>query len=427
MPPRKPRPPARKKAARPAPKKRKAPVRKAPRRAAAPAGDLLPAAPPAPRDIPWGYVENRITAMARDPHWIFAYWEIRDEAIAEARARLGDPAAGCAIRVYDTTWRQFDGLNPNEFWNVPIGREERGRHLRVGRPGAVFHVDVGVLGAAGGFAPIARSGAVEMPRDSVSPDGRVEWSTVLRSAPVPSYRHRFAAPAGAPPPPAGVPAELDDVFRQFAVEGWSRTEWTETRMDGRVVRWIRWSGPRPAELLSGLPAGAWSRVEILLGAEGRSVRTANEERFVFGPWIVRLEALGPGGERREIERWTVRRQTVIAGGGGRVETSAILLRILGGSRTVVERSGSEERLASAVWGSEEVLRGASEWHWGGATESILSGASETLRAGATEALFGGASEARRIGTSESSWAGASETVLGGASGVFWPGASEERP
>src|SRR5690349_7335289 len=40
---------------------------------------------PMPKDIPWGYGTDRITAMPVDPLRLYAYWEVTDAAIATAR------------------------------------------------------------------------------------------------------------------------------------------------------------------------------------------------------------------------------------------------------------------------------------------------------------------------------------------------------
>ena len=50
-------------------------------------------------EFPWGYGENRITAIVRDPDSAYLYWEATDEAIAAARARLGPAGAGSRSRV----------------------------------------------------------------------------------------------------------------------------------------------------------------------------------------------------------------------------------------------------------------------------------------------------------------------------------------
>src|SRR5262249_51746364 len=39
--------------------------------------------------IPWGYGQDRVTTMVVDPEHLYVYWEVTDEAIEQARARLG--------------------------------------------------------------------------------------------------------------------------------------------------------------------------------------------------------------------------------------------------------------------------------------------------------------------------------------------------
>src|ERR1019366_8716892 len=53
-------------------------------------------------DLPWGYGENRITAIVRDPDSAYLYWEITDEGIAAARSRLGPGGdrGWCNLRIY---------------------------------------------------------------------------------------------------------------------------------------------------------------------------------------------------------------------------------------------------------------------------------------------------------------------------------------
>ena len=383
--------------------------------------DLKPAPAPTLQDIPWGYGDVRIVAMARDPHWACAYWEITDDAIAAAREKLKDAQAGLSLRIYDTTHRDFNGLNAHAHWDLGIDRGTNRYHFRVGRPGATIHIDVGVRNWHGDFVPIVRSNALEMPRDSVSPDSHVESTTIFRSGPAFTYRHRHTprpAPPAPPPLEAQYPAESEQVIQSLSGEGWTRNEWTETLMDGRVVRWIRWSGtavPEHLTILSKIGA-AYRTLEVLFSGERRVIKLeAGGEKVVYGPWRVTLEAVGPKGERRTIERWALRRRWTTEEGMIRVQTPALIRRILGGSRITVVQSGSESRLLQDQWGSELVQLGASEWRWIGASENLAAGSSETLQAGASESLYLGASETFIIGASET--LGASERG----------GSSEERP
>ena len=147
-----------------------------------------------------------------------------------------------------------------------------------------------------------------------------------------------------------------------------------------------------------------------------------------------IEGVGPKGEKRTIERWALKQRWTTEEGMIRVETPAVLTRVLGGRRVTAAQFGSESRLAAEHWGSEFLQIGASEWRWIGASENFAQGSSELLQMGASETFYMGASETQYQGSSE--WVylggseafelGASERVHGGASDHLG-GASEERP
>jgi hypothetical protein len=377
--------------------------------------DLLPAAPPVLGNIPWGYGENRVTGMARDPYWIFVYWELTDDAIARARAELEAPDAECSLRVYDTTYQLFDGTNANWSMDVAIYRPANNHYVHVGRPGSTFHVDIGVKSRDGRLATITRSGPVETPRDSISFDTRVEWMTVgAEGAPPPAYEHRFAPRHGAPTPEVWMPggSELERITQALVGAGWSRTEWAESEMGGRIVRWLRTAVPGAV------------RVEILFEGAREMIRTVDGVRTVLGPWRVTIYQVGPEGARRVIDRWTVHYSWPVGGGVARVETLPILERILSGYRVAVAASGSEARLLAESLASEALHLGASEWRWPGASELRLLGASEVLFLGASELGLRGASELSFFGASELARLRASESLALGASEAFGGGASE---
>jgi hypothetical protein len=385
--------------------------------------DLRPAGRPLLGHIPWGYGEDRVSAMARDPSWMFVYWELTDPAIERARAELGAPEAECHLRIYDTTHRLFDGFNANWFMDVPIYRPANNHYIEVGHAGAVFHVDIGVRSWDGRFAPIARSGAVEMPRESIAAESAAEWMTVMPDSEARGeYVHRWAPrPDEAPAMWAPPPEALERITQALVGEGWTRTEWAETVMGGRTVRWVRSLGPFRWE--------EWQRLggttlELRFAGERQVFRTVEGGmRMTFGPWRVTIRQTDPGGAVRVIDRWAVHYSWEVAGGTARVETAPIIQRLVRAYQ-VSQVAGSEARLLAGGLSSEVVHVGASEWRWLGASERGLLGASEMRYLGASEFGFMGASELMLIGASELLRVGASELRLGGASELRLGGASE---
>lgn len=171
-------------------------------------------------DLPWSYGEDRVTALVIDPDSAYVYWELTDEALAGARARLGPAGAHgwCNLRVYDVTGRAFDGTDASSYFDVRVERDDREHFLTLRRPGSQLIVEIGVKTSEGYFQAIVRSGRVDFPRASVSPDGSVEWKEVAPAGMPPPcvapYKSRFSGPE--PPVPGGGASAVGGRARGYA-------------------------------------------------------------------------------------------------------------------------------------------------------------------------------------------------------------------
>ncbi len=118
--------------------------------------------------LPWSYGQTRLVLLARDPYWLFAYWEITAEALALAEQAAGWGAfhgARAVIRVYDAT----TGFH----YDVSVDEVARNWYLNVGQPDRTWYVELGRVTAAGRFVMLARSNTVHTPRDG--PSGVIDW------------------------------------------------------------------------------------------------------------------------------------------------------------------------------------------------------------------------------------------------------------
>jgi hypothetical protein len=433
---------------------------------------------PEPRaeHIPWGYGQDRITTLPVDPQRLFAYWEVRDEAIEAARKALGRGGrdAWLNLRVYDITGRIFDGTNAHGYFDVKVDRHTRQWFFDIGKPTSTHCVEIGMKSYEGYFAKIARSGRVDFPRAEPWGPGPVEWLSVHEvtgevgvpvpgAPPAPAFAPAAAHPAPAPGPaaahPPGAWAEgeywvVSDTaaFREWALlSGWEshdflQTEWIgghgrlEWFAAGQRFEWVgpvvqtTWeAGPFP------VPIEAPGRVEERHEGPVIVQKVGEKTRVIYGPWEVVIRGVGGHAEGRVIARWEVRKSWVSDVGfevvGGTVRWRALVpeagaARVPGASEALLagasERrwlAGSEVRLAGA---SEVFKVGASEFRYLGASETLYAGASEERYRGASERLARGASEKRLGGASESAYAGASERLGQGASERLARGASEGR-
>lgn len=394
-------------------------------------------------EVPWAYGDERITVIVRDPDSAYLYWEIRDDGVAAARGRLGAAGADgwCNLRVYDTTGRDFDGTNANDYFDIRVDRADREYYLMIRRPGSSMHAEIGVKTHEGFFQPIARSGRGDFPRDTPSPDTRLEWLTVTSDGPPPCAapcRSRYAGPEPSLPGREGAgyfdvwraayarpsaPARRDQgpwgssttvVERHAAVhvERWSLLdEWRITL--GGALRFLRGEHFDPRRLAVELLGGEPERIEY----EGGTM-------IAYGPWRLQIHDFDTTAGRRVLSTWSVHWVHAWTPVIERWERLMEKRHVSFWEREVLALGASEARALRALGasellrlgGSERMWMGASEWRAGGASETRWLGASRLLRLGASETI--GASE--RLGASERMRMGASEWAGGSA----WVGASE---
>jgi hypothetical protein len=174
---------------------------------AAPTGVQAPGVDREPGELPRAYGQDRITLLARDPWWLFAYWEVVPTTRVAVLRTLGAEAEAAreVLRVYDVTGVTAAGASTGAAEvELPPGTTQR--YLNVTRPGASYVVEIGLRTATGRFVALAGSNPVTTPRASPSPDATVRWVELRRDGvaldagagtPAPDASHR-AVPAPAP-------------------------------------------------------------------------------------------------------------------------------------------------------------------------------------------------------------------------------------
>ena len=394
-----------------------------------------------PRDIPWSYGRDRVTAMPVNPERLYAYWEVLEDSIRHARARLGKGGASArlVLRVYDVTGRIFDGTNAHTWFDHAIDRNDRQWFMDIGKPTSEVIVEVGLVADDGGFAKVARSGRTEFPRREPVAPSEPEWLTVrVGTGQIERAGSHHPWRPGPPPAIAGAPASpplaprlasvggegpmaharlvpWEDVFH-FGHAANEVVEWEEVRSDGTVeaYRQVTWDEPTT---VTSWTAGPFSYpvelpepVRESFSSRTRVFRVGARTHVVHGPWQVVIRGLGAHETRVVLSRWELYRSWDVVA-HHQVETENETLTVEGAGAPI---AGSSERVA----------RGSSERRWGGASELRLGGGSEIFYLGASELRLGGASELMQAGASEYRLGGASERRLGGASEWVYAGASE---
>jgi hypothetical protein len=126
--------------------------------------------------IPYAYGGTYINAMARDPFWIFAYWEVSESTMEDIRRRYGFNAwesSRPVLKVYDTTDLYF--FDSRQAFEIQINDLASSWYINVGQPNHSYFIELGRILPDGTYIFIARSNMVTTPRLGVSDVVDLEW------------------------------------------------------------------------------------------------------------------------------------------------------------------------------------------------------------------------------------------------------------
>jgi len=121
-------------------------------------------------DLPSYNTTTRITLIAKDPFWIYAHWEIAESSIEDVRRQLGGSLDNSrfVIRMYDVTYKDFNGFNANHWFDIEVGRYSNNWYISLWNDNVSYCGEIGIAHNSGRFFPMARSNFVHTPRASSS-------------------------------------------------------------------------------------------------------------------------------------------------------------------------------------------------------------------------------------------------------------------
>jgi len=117
----------------------------------------------APADLPTSYGETGITAVIRDPEWLFVYWEVSDgdrERVGLPRGAHNRPLVLRLVHLKPTDLSE-DPAKPPTI--VPVNDSVSSWYVKVPAAGRIFTVELATYSERGDLVVIARSEPVEAP------------------------------------------------------------------------------------------------------------------------------------------------------------------------------------------------------------------------------------------------------------------------
>ena len=124
--------------------------------------------PAKPLDPPERYDLDLLHLLIRDAHTLYVYWEL-----SSRRRRLVSEHFECdwgampkVLRVYDVTYRDFNGQNANGWFDIETTPEADNWYVHGVRANTTYLVDYGTYTLERQFIPLLRSNAAATPRDT---------------------------------------------------------------------------------------------------------------------------------------------------------------------------------------------------------------------------------------------------------------------
>jgi hypothetical protein len=313
-------------------------------------------------ELPEAYGTGRCFLAARDPNWLYAYWDLTGAQMAEYRQRAVD--GRLVLRV-------FEQNHPAPIHEFTVHGDTRNWYIPVNKPAATFSAQLGYWLAGSRFVTVSQSREATTPSAVVSADTTARFATIPLEVPLPQLfelirnqvrdgeklaeaLHRLQATGEPFPFKVGVElgpwtpeqaAKLEQVLggemlRRVPVGSAEISEWLRWRLQEQLGSAVT-SGfsPGGASWSGGPGKGFWLAVNaevIIYGAtdpqakvtlDGEPIQLNSDGTFQFhfsfedGKYRLPLVAVSPAGDDRRTVELRFQRRTETTGEVGAVKSA----------------------------------------------------------------------------------------------------------
>jgi hypothetical protein len=132
--------------------------------------------PPAPHfetaetELPEAYGTKKLSLTARDPHWLYAHWDLTREQQGKLNVKSGD--GHLVLRIY------ADRLEGHPLYEIHVHPESRHWFAHVERAGDSYAAELGYYSSLGRWMRVAASSATVTPPDAAAAEAEAEFATI---------------------------------------------------------------------------------------------------------------------------------------------------------------------------------------------------------------------------------------------------------
>jgi uncharacterized protein len=121
-------------------------------------------------ELPEAYGTKKLFLTARDPHWLYANWDLTNGQQTKLNAQSGD--GHLVLRIYASK------IEGHPLYEIHVHPESRHWFAHVERAGNPYAAELGYYSPVGRWTRVGVSAATVTPPDSVAPESGAEFSTI---------------------------------------------------------------------------------------------------------------------------------------------------------------------------------------------------------------------------------------------------------
>ncbi|HTS17782.1 MAG TPA: DUF4912 domain-containing protein [Verrucomicrobiae bacterium] len=316
-------------------------------------------------ELPDSYGTGRLFLTARDPHWLYAYWDLSWQQMADCRGQASD--GRLLLRVYEKN-------HADPIQTLTLSHDSRNWYVPVNKAATSYRAELGYWQHDGHFHVVSHSRETTTPPDAVSPDTTARFVTIpidiafrdlfniirghirdgealadaldrLQRA---GFRFPFKLGLELGPWTPEQAAELErvlggDLFRRIQMGSFEISEWLRRRMQEELSSGMFSAFSPGGSSWSGAPQkGFWFAVNaelIIYGAtepdakvtvDGKPIKLRSDGTFSFhysfpdGQYKLPVVAVSRDGDDKREAQLTFERQSRTKGEVGSVKQPAQL-------------------------------------------------------------------------------------------------------
>ncbi len=120
--------------------------------------------------IPAGYDETKVVLMVRDPHWAFAYWDIKKAKAGEIRSY--SDFESLLLRVCEVDTEELSYSDTISSFDIPIQFTDKSWYIYLPDEDRSYFLELSFK-AGGRYQVVSRSNIIRTPRETMSECGAV--------------------------------------------------------------------------------------------------------------------------------------------------------------------------------------------------------------------------------------------------------------